>query len=49
MGEVDLVDVSGGDVLEGAGDDALVVGFVGDGELGWIDGPRGLLVGCAGR
>jgi len=47
VGEVDLVDVSGGDVLEGAGDNALVVRFVGDREFGWIDGPRGLLGGCA--
>ncbi len=49
MGEVDLVDVSGGDVLEGAGDNALVVRFVGDREFGWIDGPRGLLGGRACR
>lgn len=46
--EVDLVDVSGGDVVEGSVDLCDVVGFWGEVEFGWVDGPRGLVRGLGG-
>lgn len=41
VGEVDLVDVSCGDVVFGGFDDCCVLGLWDDGEFGGVDGPGG--------